>query len=69
VPVELAGLDAGDALPEAAPVVPVLVAGGHGGHEEAHRADRPADQHARPSASEKNVLLEIKAFFLRKEPC
>ncbi len=46
MPVEFAGLDAGDALPEAAPVVPVLVGGGHGGRqEEAHRAHCPADQH------------------------
>ncbi len=50
MPVEFAGLDAGDALPEAAPVVPVLVGGGHGGRqEETHRAHSPADQHPHPS--------------------
>jgi hypothetical protein len=50
VPVEFAGLDAGYALPEAAPVVPVLVGGGHGGRQqEAHRAHSPADQHPHPS--------------------
>jgi hypothetical protein len=46
MPVEFSGLDAGDAFPEAAPVVPVLVGGGHvGRQEEAHRAHCPADQH------------------------
>ena len=56
MPVEFAGLDAGDALPEAAPVVPVLVGGGHGGRqEEAHRAYSPADQHPHPSASGDDV--------------
>ncbi len=50
MPVEFASLDAGDALPEAAPVVPVLVGGGHGGRQqEAHRAHSPADRHPHPS--------------------
>ena len=45
LPVELSGLNAGCPLSEAAPVVSVLVVGGHGRHQQADHGQNAAQHY------------------------